>query len=116
MAKFVLTKRAPLKQFGVLVALFCADAALPPAAAVENGKIPDLTLHSQAGWMEIGDELLAPPSGPGPVTNDPRYPYVDNGAARRRGIQPTYRIANLDNPYPAALDQGADEKDNDGRS
>jgi hypothetical protein len=107
MARFVLAKRVPLKRFGVLVALFCANAALPPAAAVENGKIPDLTLHSQAGWMEIGDELLAPPSGPGPVTNDPRYPYVDNGAARRRGIQPTYRIANLDNPIlqPWAKDQ-----------
>jgi hypothetical protein len=37
-------------------------------------------------------------ANPGPVTNDPRYPYVDNGAARRAGGQPTYRVADLNNP------------------
>ena len=48
--------------------------------------------------MEVGDELLPPPSGAGPITNDPRYPYLDNGAARRAGKQPTYRVADLTNP------------------
>jgi len=46
----------------------------------------------------VGDELLPPPSGPGPVTFDKRYPYVDNAAARRTGTQPTYRVADLSNP------------------
>jgi hypothetical protein len=89
---------AALKHIGILAALLCGSAAPWAATAQENAKIPDLVLHSEAGWMEIGDELLPPPSGPGPVTNDPRYPYVDNGAARRRGIQPTYRVADLNNP------------------
>src|SRR4051794_35643470 len=87
-----------LKRIGILAGLLCGSAALWPATAEENTKIPNLVLDSETGWMEIGDELLAPPSGPGPVTNDPRYPYVDNGEARRRGIQPTYRVADLSNP------------------
>jgi len=68
------------------------------ARGAPNASIP--TFHPLYGtaWLEIGDELLPPPSGPGPVTNDPRYPYVDNGAARRAGIQPTYRVADLNNP------------------
>jgi hypothetical protein len=49
-------------------------------------------------WMEVGDELLPPPSGAGPITNDPKYPYIDNGKARRLGKQPTYRVADLSNP------------------
>ena len=90
--------RAVLTRLGVLTALLCGSAALWPATAQEGLKIPNLVLNSDAGWMEIGDELGPPPSGPGPVTNDPRYPYVDNGQARRRGIQPTYRVADLNNP------------------
>jgi hypothetical protein len=96
MAYRVANNRA-LKHLGMLAALLCASAALWPAAAQEDTRIPNLVLNSQAGWMEIGDELLPPPAGAGPVTNDPRYPYVDNGAARRRGIQPTYRVADLNN-------------------
>ena len=88
---------ATLKRLGMLAVLL-GGSALWPATAQENAKIPNLVLNSDTGWMEIGDELLPPPSGPGPVTNDPRYPYVDNGQARRRGIQPTYRVADLNNP------------------
>jgi hypothetical protein len=36
--------------------------------------------------MEIGDELLPPASGVKPVTNNPHYPHVDNGEARRRAF------------------------------
>ena len=93
-----LPNNAAAKCLGLLAALICGSTVIWPAAAREDAKIPNLVLNSDAGWMEIGDELLPPPSGPGPVTNDPRYPYVDNGQARRRGIQPTYRVADLNNP------------------
>ena len=86
---------------GVFAGLLCAAAALAPALAADgarNNAIPDLTMKAGQSWMEIGDELLAPPSGAGPITNDPRYPYLDNGAARRAGKQPTYRVADLNNP------------------
>ena len=81
--------------------ILCAGAALwptPGAEGAQNPNIPNFHPLYGTAWLEIGDELLAPPSGPGPVTNDPRYPYVDNGAARRAGIQPTYRVADLSNP------------------
>ena len=80
--------------------ILCAGAALwptPGAEGAQNPNIPNFHPLYGTAWLEIGDELLAPPSGPGPVTNDPRYPYVDNGAARRAGIQPTYRVADLSN-------------------
>jgi hypothetical protein len=40
------------------------------------------------------DDLLPPPSGPGPITFDPAHPYVPNFS----GAQPTYRVADLSNP------------------
>ena len=81
-------------------ALYAGPVLLPAFAAATNqgSPVPNLGMTSQSGWMEVGDELLPPPSGPGPVTNDPRYPYVDNGAARRSNSQPTYRVADLNNP------------------
>jgi hypothetical protein len=85
---------------GIFVGALCVGPALLPAfgAGAADQKVPDLGMTSQSGWMEVGDELLPPSSGPGPVTNDSRYPYVDNGAARRAGIQPTYRVADVTNP------------------
>ena len=71
-----------------------AAAAAEPASA----KVPDFGIESRFAWHEIGDEFLPPTSGAGPITNDPRYPYVDNGRARRTNSQPTYRIADLTNP------------------
>ena len=96
--------------------LLCASVAFWPAFAAEgprNSAIPDLTMKAGLSWMEIGDELLAPPSGPGPVTNDPRYPYLDNGAARRAGKQPTYRVADLSNPILQPWAREAMKKAND---
>ena len=60
--------------------------------------LPGLAPDSETGWLPVGDDLLPPPSGPGPVTFDKRYPYVDNGAARRARTQPTFRVADLTNP------------------
>ena len=56
----------------------CGQGARADAA------IPVLSGASNTAWMEIGDELLPPASGAIPLTNDPRYPYVDTGKARRR--------------------------------
>jgi hypothetical protein len=84
---------------GVLAGVACAAAMLSlPASAEPNGAVPDLFVNSDTGWLPVGDDFLPPPSGPGPVTFDKRHPYVDNGAARRAGTQPTYRVADLGNP------------------
>ena len=99
-----------MSKFASAVAgLVCTCSALWPVFATygKNAGVPDLTIGSDTAWLEVGDELLPPPSGPGPVTNDPHYPYVDNGAARRAGKQPTYRVADLSNPIlqPWAIEQ-----------
>ena len=92
-----------------LATLFCAVvAAWPSVAAAQQGDaVPDFTIDSKSAWLMVGDELLPPPSGPGPITFDKRHPYVDNAAARRTGTQPTYRVADLSNPIlrPWAVEQ-----------
>jgi hypothetical protein len=90
---------------GGFVAFLLASGA-PPLARAADG-VPDFAGTSDSAWFVVGDEFLPPPSGPGPVTNDKRYPYVDNAAARRGGKQPTYRIADLSNPIlqPWAVEQ-----------
>jgi hypothetical protein len=78
-----------------------------PAPAGPNGPLPGLSPDSATGWLPVGDELLPPPSGPGPVTFDKRHPYVDNRVARRTHTQPTFRVADLSNPIlqPWAVEQ-----------
>jgi len=72
----------------------CAAAALSlPSAAAQNAAIPALSIP-RAGWLEVGDDLLPPPSGPGPVMSDPAHPYHSNIS----GLPPTYRVADLSNP------------------
>jgi len=64
------------------------------AAAKAAPKIPNFASDSSVGWLAAGTEFIALPEGPHPVTNDKAYPYVPNG----RGEQPTFRVADIDNP------------------
>ena len=74
--------------------LVCAGAAcFVPSAAAQNAPIPILSAPG-SGWLEVGDDFLAPPSGPGPIMADPAHPYHSNLS----GLQPTYRVADLNNP------------------
>jgi hypothetical protein len=84
----------------LLAGLVGAAAGLWPAlgGAEPNAAVPDFYVNRDTGWLPAGDDFLPPPSGPGPVTFDKRHPYVDNPTARRTGTQPTYRVADLDNP------------------
>ncbi|HKD26119.1 MAG TPA: hypothetical protein VKC66_09470 [Xanthobacteraceae bacterium] len=83
-----------------LASLLCVFGALWPKtiAAQQRAPVPDFTIDSGSAWLMVGDDFLPPASGPGPVTFDKRYPYVDNARARRTGTQPTYRVADLSNP------------------
>src|SRR5262249_17405581 len=83
-----------------LASLLCVFGALWPKtiAAQQRAPVPDFTIDSGSAWLMVGDDFLSPPSGPGPVTFDKRYPYVDNARVRRTGTQPTYRVADLSNP------------------
>ena len=90
---------------GVLI----AGSAGSPASAGANeaaSNIPDFQIAPDMAWREIGDEFLPPPSGPGPVTEDPEHPFRSNGAVRL-GQMPTYHIGDVSNPIlqPWAAEQ-----------
>ena len=83
---------------GAILALMAAATWFVSALAQQKDNIPDFSLDSKSAWLMISDNLLPPESGPGPVTFDKRYPYVDNRQARQTNSQPTYRVADLTNP------------------
>jgi hypothetical protein len=59
--------------------------------------VPDFS-SNMAGWVNIDSDFQPVPGATGPTHSDPAHPYVSNQAARRAGIQPTFRIADLTNP------------------
>jgi hypothetical protein len=92
-------------RFILPVCSLALSGLLWPAAA-ENAPIPNFAADALTGWIAgvpegkspTGQDFLPPESGPGPVTNDPAHPFVDDAAARRDGKQPTFRVADLSNP------------------
>ena len=76
--------------------LCVAAAALSTAAHAAS--VPDLAPHPAVGWIPLYSEFRPPPSGPGPVLQDPAHPRVTNAEFRRTGRQPTQPIADLSNP------------------
>jgi hypothetical protein len=87
---------------GALAFLACVACSLAPAIGAEQAPIPDFAPNRNVGWVASGEgfgaDFVQPPSGPGPVTNDPAYPHPTNEDAARIGRQPTYRVADFSNP------------------
>jgi len=87
-------------------ALLYLAAGLTPVIGAQrapsDGTFPDFAANSSVGWIAsgigFGTDFVPPPSGPRPVTNDPAHPYVTNAAAAATGKQPTFRVADLNNP------------------
>jgi hypothetical protein len=67
----------------------CAGAA--PALAQQGP--PDFSA-SNVGWISVGGEWTPLPGSPPPVRQDPAHRYVPNNV----GEQPTFRIADINNP------------------
>ena len=101
----------PFSSVRIMAGAFCAGAALLPAAASEpTGSVPDFSSHgvSWAGFVapktpsaaiaRTFNDYSLPASGLGPVTDDPAHPYVNNELARETNRQPTYRVADVNNP------------------
>jgi hypothetical protein len=87
---------------GVLACLLYGAFALSPAIGAEQAAIPNFAPDGNVGWIASGKgfgvDFVQSSNGPGPVTNDPAYPYLTNAEAARTGRQPTYRVADLSNP------------------
>ena len=105
--------KAALQRAGsgvVLAGLLYTGAAFWPAAAqTGTSAIPNFAPDATVGWLAVGTEFIAMPTGPHPVTNDPAHPYVPNG----RGQQPTLRVADLNNPILQPWVKDALKKVND---
>jgi len=92
-------------RFKTLLALLIS--AVPFAAAGQSTPPPDF---SGAGWITMRNDFLPPKSGPGPITFDPAHPYVMDGIP---GKQPTFRVADLNNPILQPWTREALKKLND---
>jgi hypothetical protein len=89
--------RSPKSSLAVLLAgVLSIGAALSHVQAQTTTKepvTPDFS-SGDAGWITVGTEWTALPGSPPPVASDPTHPYVPNNVRQ----QPTFRIADLDNP------------------
>jgi hypothetical protein len=76
-------------------------------ASAQNAA-PDFS-SGNAGWVSVSTDWLPGESGPPPVTFDPAHPYVPNGT----GAQPTFRVADLNNPGLTQFAKDELKKSND---
>jgi len=112
MPRFAKTASRRLVTAGVLAGVFGHGALLLPALAQDgaksNANVPDFSSNN-TGWVSIGTDWVAVPGGPAPVTDDPAHPYVPNNTGR----QPTFRVANVDNPNLTQFAKDELKKSND---
>src|SRR5215472_6269036 len=89
------TRENSMSERVIVKSLFLAGTAAflssAPALAQTTGSL-DLS-SDNTGWVSIGTDYVATPTGPQPVTFDKAHPYVPNGS----GTQPTFRVADVDN-------------------
>src|SRR5215468_4005166 len=97
--------------FGVLTAL-AAAAASGQVAAQSEAPVPDFS-SNMAGWVNINTDFLPVAGAPAPTSNDPAHPYFSNQDARRAGVQPTFRIADLTNPNLKPWAKAAMKRENE---
>ena len=71
-------------------------SGIPASAA--GASPPVFADNPSTGWFAYTREFIAPPSGPGPVMGDPKYPRVSNDDFRVTGRQPTLPVADINNP------------------
>ena len=94
--------RGPKLRQGLVYAALAVVSVPSAVLAAEPEAIPNFASTPNTGWVASGKgfgvDFVQPPSGPGPVTNDPAYPYLTNAEATRLRRQPTYRVADLTNP------------------
>jgi len=82
---------------GSLLLGVIATAPIAPAMAQQKAAPPDFSANN-AGWVGLNGNgpffEAVPGRTPGPIVQDPKYPFVPNGV----GGQPTFRISDLNNP------------------
>src|SRR6201997_3592934 len=82
---------------GFVAAVVCTAVTLIPAIAEVAAPGPNFSPNNITGWLARDDEFIQPPSGPGPVTFDPAYPYI-SFYKWPANPKPAFRVADLTNP------------------
>src|SRR5580765_5927434 len=73
-----------------LASLFGGAATLHAESSIPTGFAP----NPDVGWISVVSRYTPPPSGPGPVAEDPAHPHVSNEEFRRTGRQPTIAVGD----------------------
>jgi hypothetical protein len=68
------------------------------SATAQSVSPPNFAPSAEIGWYAYNRQFIPPPSGPGPVQQDPARPYVTNDEFRVTGRQPTQQLADLSAP------------------
>jgi hypothetical protein len=89
---------------GLLAGLVCAGVV--PALTQQSP--PDFSAYN-VGWVSVGGEWIPLPGSPPPVAQDPAHRYVPNNV----GGQPTFRIADINNPNLTQFAKDALKKANE---
>jgi hypothetical protein len=89
----------------LLAGVMCTGVASAPA----QQSPPDFSAND-AGWISMGGEWTPLPGSPRPVTQDPAHRYVPNNV----GGQPTFRIADINNPNLTQFAKDSLRRSNDG--
>jgi hypothetical protein len=112
MASLANTASSRWRAGGMLAGLVAAGVAFSPALAKEgaqtNARVPDFS-SNDTGWVSVGTNWIAAPGSPPPVADDPGHPYVPNNTGR----QPTFRLADTNNPNLTQFAKDELKKSND---
>src|ERR1700756_5681272 len=57
---------------------------------------PDFAPNANVGWYAYARVFIAPPTGPGPVPQDPAHPLISNDDFRATGRQATFPMGDPD--------------------
>jgi hypothetical protein len=96
------------------VSVLLASALIGAHGIAQSSPSPPDFSSAGTSWSQgNGVNFMAVPGSPPPIMNDPAHPHYSNGEAIRRGIQPTYRIADLTNPNIKQWAKEVMKKDND---
>jgi hypothetical protein len=84
-------------QLGGILSILCVGAA--PSSAADAASFPNaFAPNPSVAWITRSTAFMPPPSGAGPVGQDPAYPHVSNEEFRDTGRQPTLPMADLNSP------------------
>src|SRR5215469_687307 len=100
--------RISLPLLAASTAALIGSTAANAQAQVAAKAPPDFSTGN-AGWVTVGTDWIALPGSPPPVSFDPAHPYVGNNT----GKQPTFRVADINNPNLTQLAKDALRKAND---